>query len=46
MSFRVRSAIQAVAGVAAALLLGTACGDDKSAATEAKSAVVDTPPSA
>ncbi len=40
MSFRVRSAIQAVAGVAAALLLGTACGDDKSAATEAKSAVV------
>jgi hypothetical protein len=40
MSSRVRSAIQAVVGVAATLLLGTACGDDKSPAAEAKPAVV------
>jgi len=40
MSPKMRSAIQAVVGVAATLLLGTACGDDKSTASEATSAVV------
>jgi nitrogen fixation protein FixH len=38
MNPRARSSIQAVVGVVAALLLGTACGDDKSASTEPKPA--------